>query len=80
MSDLMVNVHTYITDEATYAMMYSDQYVWFNDECTHICYWWHYIHHVLCQTTLSELTMNAHTYVTDQNVRYKDECTHICHC
>ena len=43
----------------------SDHYVWINDECTHMCGWWHYIHHVVCQTTLSDLAMNAHTYVTD---------------
>jgi hypothetical protein len=40
----------------------SDQYVRFNDKCTHICYWLHYLHHVLCQITMSDLMMNAHTH------------------
>jgi hypothetical protein len=30
-----------------------------------MCGWWHYIQHVVCQTMLSDLAMNAHTYVAD---------------
>jgi hypothetical protein len=43
----------------------SDQYVRFNDKCTHKWYWLHYLHHVLCQITMSDLMMNVHTSGTD---------------
>jgi hypothetical protein len=66
----------------------SDQYVRFNDKCTHICYWLHYLHYVLCQITMSELVMNVHTHaflisphisccMADPYVRINDECTHM---
>ena len=42
-----------------------DQYVRSNDECTYVCYCEHYLHHVVCQITMSDLTMNIHTCVTD---------------
>jgi hypothetical protein len=32
-----MNVNTYVTDNTTYPMSMSDQYVWLNDECTHMC-------------------------------------------
>jgi hypothetical protein len=37
----------------------------FNDGCTHMFYWWHYLHHVVCQITMSDLMMNVHTCFTD---------------
>jgi hypothetical protein len=39
-------------------------YVRFNDECKHLCYWYHYLHHVVYQISMSDLTMNIHTCVT----------------
>ena len=66
----------------------SDQYVRFNDKCTHICYWLHYLHHVLCQITISDLMMNVHTHallitllkpwcMSDQYFRYNYKCTNM---
>ena len=68
----------------------SDQYVGFNDKCTHICYWIHYLHHVLCQITMPDLMMNVHThvllitlfiswYMSDQYVRCNYKCTNMCY-
>jgi hypothetical protein len=31
----------------------SHHYDRFNDECTHMFYWWHYLHHVVCQINMS---------------------------
>ena len=37
----------------------------FNGECTHVYYWYHYLHHGVSQIILSDLIMNLHTCVTD---------------
>ena len=66
----------------------SDDYARFNDECTHMFYWDHYLHHGVWQITRADLLMNVHTCVTDKTaytmlyVRplclINDECTHTC--
>ena len=43
----------------------SHHYDKFNDECTYMFYWWHYLHHVVCQITMSDVMMNVHTCLTD---------------
>jgi hypothetical protein len=35
----MMNVNTYATDNTTYTMGMSDQYVGLNHDCTHMYYW-----------------------------------------
>jgi hypothetical protein len=45
-----------------------DHYVWFNDECTHKWYWWHYIYHVIYQITMSDLMMHVHTCFADNTI------------
>ena len=68
----------------------SDQYVRFNYKCTNICYGLQYVHHVLCQITMSDLMMNVHTHalpvtlripccMADPYVRVNDDCTHMCY-
>ena len=42
-----------------------ENYLRFNGECTHMCYWKHYLHTPLCQITMSDLFMNVDTCVTD---------------
>ena len=64
----------------------SDQYVRFNDECTYLFDRKLYLHHVICQITISDLMMNVHTCATDNTTyimygrslcRFNDECTHM---
>ena len=65
----------------------SDHYVRSNDECAHMCYCDHYLHHVVCQINMSDLMMNVHTYVTDNTtytccmsdlyIRFNDEYIHM---
>jgi hypothetical protein len=43
----------------------SDHYVRCNNECTHMCYGWHSVHHGICQITLSDVMMNVHIWFTD---------------
>jgi hypothetical protein len=43
-------------------------YVRFNDKCTHMSYWQHYLHYVVCQITMSDLIVNAHTCFTDSTI------------
>ena len=43
----------------------SDHYVTCNDECTHMCYWWKYLHHFVCKIPMSDVMMNIHTCLTD---------------
>ena len=90
-SDLMMNVHTCVTENTTYTMVYvrslcqiqwwiythvllltqltpccmSDHYVRLNKERTYMCYCDHYLHHCVCEITMSDLMMNVHTCVTD---------------
>ena len=40
-------------------------YVRFNDKWTHMSYWQHYLHYVVCQIIMSDLIVNAHTCFTD---------------
>jgi len=71
MPDLMMNVHTCVTDNTAYTMVYgrsleqiycpSDNTIWFNDECTHIFYWEHYLHHGVWQITITDLLIKVHT-------------------
>ena len=42
----------------------SDQYVSINNVCTHMFYWKYYLHHFVCQISMSDLMMNMHTCVT----------------
>jgi hypothetical protein len=30
----------------------SEHFVKFHDECTDMCYWWHYLPHGVCQTNV----------------------------
>jgi hypothetical protein len=43
----------------------SNHYPWFNDECTHIFYWVHYLHHGVYHISVSDLMVNVHTCITD---------------
>ena len=43
----------------------SNHYPWFNDECTHIFYWVHYLHHGVYHINVSDLMVNVHTCITD---------------
>jgi hypothetical protein len=42
----------------------SDQCVSINYECTHMFYWKYYLHHCVCQISMSDLMMNIYTCVT----------------
>ena len=59
-----------------------ENYLRFNDECTHMCYWKQYLHYGVCQISMSDLMMNAQTCIND-NTTYiivYDEYTHMCYC
>jgi len=66
-----------------------DHYARSNDKCTYMCYWYHYLHHVVCQICISDLMMNAHTsllitYPTpwcmcDHYGRFNDWYAQICY-
>jgi hypothetical protein len=43
----------------------SDHDVRFNKEYTHMCYWKHYLHHVVYQINMSDIMMNVHKYASD---------------
>ena len=64
-----MNVHTCVTDNTTYSISMSDQYVWLNDECTHMCYWYHSLHHGICQMHIFYLKMKVHICDTE-NTNY----------
>ena len=42
----------------------SDQCVRCKHECTHMFYWYHYLHHGVHQIIISDLMMNTHTCVS----------------
>ena len=44
-----------------------DHFVRFNNECTYMWYWWHYLHHVVCQINMSELMMNVYSCLADSS-------------
>ena len=46
----------------------TDHYDWLNEEYTRMSYWLHYVHHVVCHTTMSDVMMNVHTCVTDNTI------------
>ena len=48
-----------------------ENYLRFNDECTHMCYWKQYLHYGVCQISMSDLMMNIHTFVTDNTTYTK---------
>jgi hypothetical protein len=37
----------------------------FDNECTHMCYWYHYVYHAVFYITMSDLMINAHICLTD---------------
>ena len=59
----------------------------FNDECKHVCYCYHSLHNAVCQTTMSDVTMNVHTCLSentttpwcmaDDSAWFNDECTNM---
>ena len=86
MSDVMINTHTHILlITLLQPCCMSHHYDRFNDECTHMFYWWHYLHHVVCQINMS-WWMYTHVLLialltsysmSDQYVRCNDEHIHI---
>ena len=64
----MMNVHKCVTDNTKNTLFLADHYDWLNEECTRMCYWLHYWHHVVCQITMSDVMMNVHTCVTDNTI------------
>ena len=64
MSDLMMNVHTCVTDNLLAPCCMVDHHARTNDECTQVCYCSHYLN-VVSHMTMSDLMMNVHTYVTN---------------
>jgi len=47
----------------------SNYYVWFYDECTHMCYWDHYLHHGV-RSGLSKTCVYIHHYIWHCDLTY----------
>ena len=62
----MMSVHTHsllITLRMPCCM--AGPYVRINNECTHMCYRYDYLNHVVCRINMSDVIINVQTYATD---------------
>jgi hypothetical protein len=56
----------------------SGQYARFSDEYTHMFYWKYYLHHCVCQISMSDLMMNVHIHSSLYQIYWSDTYHGVC--